>query len=187
MKSPICITSKKFSFLFISMLLITSQLFAQVPPISRGSRALIQTDVPTDVAAIRQIYQQINMLKLKPQRFTYESPGCVEEGVVNYFFNDKTIVKITESGSIGDGSWVKEYYYNDGRVVFCLESIVGGPAIGPVTKTKYRYYVKNGRVIREMENDKVIPADSKATDILKIAGKIYKAYSTKKFAEAICN
>lgn len=187
MKLYICNFSKKVTFLFALLLLLMAELFAQVPPISRGSRALIQADAPADVSAIRQMYQNINLLKLQKQRFTYESAGCAEDGVVNYFFDNKTIVKITESGSMGDGSWVNEYYYDAGRVIFCLESLIGGPAIGEVTKTEYRYYVKDGRAIRVLQGNKVIPADSKATEMIQTAGKIYKAYTTKKFAEALCN
>jgi hypothetical protein len=140
-----------------------------------------------DIAAIRQQYQTINALKLTGQRFTYESAGCAEDGVVNYFLKNKEIVKITESGSIGDGSWMNEYYFSAGQIIFCLETIVGGPAIGKATKTQYRYYVKNGRPIRVMEGSKIRPADSKATEILRTAGKIYKAYATKDFVSALCN
>ncbi|WP_158827416.1 hypothetical protein [Mucilaginibacter lacusdianchii] len=140
----------------------------------------------TDIAGIRQTYQQINSLNLTKQRFTYESPGCVEDGIVNYFFDHSKIVKITESGAIGDGSWAVEYYYSAGKVVFCLETIVGGPAIGKVTKSVYRYYIKNGRPVRVMEGSKIITANSKAAEIIQTANKIYDAYASKDFISALC-
>ena len=140
-----------------------------------------------DIGAIRQRYLALANLKLSSQRFTYESSGCVEDGVVIFYFDGKEIVKIAESGSIGDGSWVNEYYYNNGKIFFALETITGGPAIGKVTTTQYRYYVKNGQPIRVMEGKKIIPTDSKATEMLQTAGKIYKAYTTKDFASAICD
>jgi hypothetical protein len=165
----------KTGTLFGVIVLICGQTFAQ-----SGKSA-------ADIDMIRKRYQVISSLKLTNQRFTYESSGCVEEGVANFYFYGKEIVKITESGSIGDGSWVNEYYYDKGKFFFGLETIVGGPAIGKVTKTQYRYYVKDGRAIRIMEGAEIITFDSKAAEMIGIASRIYKAYATKKFISAICN
>ncbi|RFZ90971.1 hypothetical protein D0C36_18675 [Mucilaginibacter conchicola] len=150
-----------------------------------GQQTFAQTDA--DIAAIRQEYQKINAQKLTKQHFTYESSGCVEDGQLDFYLDGKNIVKVTESGAIGDGSWVNQYYYSDGKVIFCLESLEGGPAAGPVTKTEYRYYIKDGKALRMMEGAKVVKNDSKVSDILRSANNIYKAYATKKFAEALCN
>jgi hypothetical protein len=62
--------------------------------------------------------QAINSKGLKKQHFTYESAGCAEDGVVDYYFDNKDIAKIVESGAIGDGSWVNEYYYQSGKIIF---------------------------------------------------------------------
>jgi len=174
---------RKIAFLLFFFLLLTIQLFAQLGRIKPGSHIASESDI----SAIRQIYQNINSLNLTKQRFTYESSGCAEDGVVTYFFDNKTIVKVTESGSIGDGSWVNEYYYKAGKIIFCFENIVGGPAIGKVTKTQYRYYIKDNHPIRVMEGTKIVPADSKATEMVETANKIYKAYTTKDFVSALCN
>ncbi|RFZ84424.1 hypothetical protein DYU05_02035 [Mucilaginibacter terrenus] len=82
----------KTSALIIFILFIYGKTFAQ----SAASSA--------DISAIRQHYKAISELKLSARHFTYESPGCVEDGVVDFYFNGKEIVKIIESGSIGDGS-----------------------------------------------------------------------------------
>ncbi|WP_345953949.1 hypothetical protein [Mucilaginibacter sp. PAMB04168] len=172
---PYPVIPNKVKFLFFLFLSTCVQVYAQ------------SVNSEQDIAAIRQQYQTINSLKLNTQRFTYESSGCVDGGVITYFLKKKEIVRITESGSIGDGSWVNEYYYSAGKTIFCLETIVGGPAIGKVTKTQYRYYIKNSRPIRVMKGQKIIPAGSKATEILRTASKIYKAYTTKDFVSALCN
>lgn len=147
--------------------------------------AFSQTDA--DIANIRQVYQKINSSDLTKQHFNYESEGCVEDGQVDFFFDGKNIVKITESGAIGDGSWVNQFYYQAGKLIFCLETIEGGPAIGKSTKTEYRYYIKDGKVLRVMEGAKVIKNDSKAADAINTGTKIYKTYAKKDFAAAICN
>lgn len=139
-----------------------------------------------DIKAIRSEYQRINASNLKRQHFTYESAGCVEDGKVDYFLENGNIVKITESGAIGDGSWQDEYYYSSGKVIFCFETLVGGPAIGKVTKTEYRVYVKDGKAIRVMENKKVLTSESKSAETMATANKIYKAYATKDFVSALC-
>lgn len=139
-----------------------------------------------DLAAIRTQCQLINTAKLTKQHFTYESSGCVEDGAVDYYLNGTEIVKIVESGAIGDGSWVHEYYYSGGKLIFSYEVIEGGPAIGKVTKTAYRVYVKDGKAIRTMEDKKVISGEDKAPEAIQIGGKIFKAYKTKDFAKVLC-
>jgi hypothetical protein len=136
---------------------------------------------------IRGIYKNINGKTLTKEQYKYEVEGCVEDGVVEYYLDKQQIVKIVESGAIGDGSWRTEYYYQNGHVIFCFESLIGGPANGPVQKTEHRVYVKDDKVIRFMDNQKIIPADSKSAELLKTGDKIFKAHDTKDFAGAICN
>ncbi|CAM3744557.1 hypothetical protein MUGA111182_06700 [Mucilaginibacter galii] len=165
----------KLIFLFLLTLSSSGELFAQ-----KSAEA-------SDVLAIRREYQKINAMPLTKKHYTYESSGCADGGVVDYFLNNRQIVKITESGAIGDGSWVNEYYYSNGKVIFIFETTVGGPAIGKITKTADRYYVKNDRPVRVMEGSKIVPVNSRAVEIIKTANKIYKAYITKDFVAALCN
>jgi hypothetical protein len=143
--------------------------------------------IEKEIAAIRQTYARINSLKLQPEKFTYEAEGCVEEGTVTYYRSNKEIVKIGESGSIGDGSWKNEYYYQSGKLVFVLESLVGGPAAGPATKSEYRYYFKDDKSIRFMEGQKVITENSsKIGETLQHGYGYFRAYETRAFAGVAC-
>lgn len=159
------------NLLFIFSFLLCGQAFAQNDP---------------TIAAIRKEYNRINGLKLSQQHYKYEKAGCVEEGRVDYFFEGKTIVKITESGFIGDGSWTTSYFYRAGKPVFCFEMIEGGPAAGETIKTEYRIYIKDGRAYRVMEGSKVMKDENISQEQIQRANNIYKAYVTKKFGEALC-
>jgi hypothetical protein len=138
------------------------------------------------IASIRTEFKRINNAALTTEEFQYDSAGCVDEGVVTYFLENQEIVKIVESGAIGDGSWTREFYYQSGKFIFCYEEIVGGPAEGPETKTAFRTYVKDDKVIRYMEDKKTVPANSKATGQVSTASKLLKAYRTKDFAKVLC-
>lgn len=147
-----------------------------------------QKSIETDIATIRAAFKKINTLSLKQEQFRYESEGCVEDGIVQYYFQNNEIVKIIESGTIGDGSWKKEYYYGSGKFIFSYEMLVGGSAMGEETKSEYRVYAKDGTAIRYMENQKILPTDtdSRVTRTLQIAEKLLKAYTTKNFAAILC-
>jgi len=138
------------------------------------------------IAAIRTEFKRINASALSTEEFQYDSAGCVDEGVVTYFLENQEIVKIVESGAIGDGSWTREFYYQSGKFIFCYEQIVGGPAEGPETKSEFRPYVKDDKVIRFMDDKKIVPPTSKATGQLRTAPRLLKAYRTKDFAKVLC-
>jgi len=138
------------------------------------------------IEEIRAAFKETNSKTLTKEHYSYESAGCAEDGVVDCFLDKQQVVKIKESGSIGDGSWATEYYYRNGNLIFIFESLIGGPANGPIQKSEYRVYVKDGKVIRFMDGQKIIPADNKAADMTATAIKLLKARTTKKFAEALC-
>lgn len=139
------------------------------------------------IATIKKEYAAINSLSLQKAQFKYEVAGCVEDGVVTYYLHKDNIVKATESGSIGDGSWRKEFYYRSGKLFFCYEWLIGGPAGGKAVTTEYRYYIKDDNVIRCMENQKVIVSESKSSETIHTAYQLLKAYSTRDFAGALCD
>lgn len=181
--------SCKTVVLFTLFFILTNGVFAQITKPASSKQNLTSNKQMADQAilTIRQDVQKINSKPLKKEHYTYESDGCTEDGVVDYYFDGKAIVKIVESGSIGDGSWVNEYYYRSGKVIFCFETIVGGPAIGKVTKTAYRFYVKDGSLIKAMEGTKTITAGSKSGESVGTANRIFKAYTSKDFSGALCN
>jgi hypothetical protein len=179
---------------FFLLLTVSISLYTETSAQATKSVLLKQNSVKTDarnedqnILAVRNACQTINSKNLKKQHFRYESDGCVEDGVVDYFIDNKEIVKIIESGAIGDGSWVNEYYYDSGKVIFCFEKLVGGPAIGKVTTSEYRVYIQDGRPIKIMEGKKTVAADSKTMESIQTANKIYKAHVTKDFVSALCN
>jgi hypothetical protein len=153
-----------------------------------GARIFAQQKTPdAAIEEIRAAFKEINNNKTyKMERYTYELAGCVEDGSLEYYLDKQQIVKIKETGLIGDGGWETEYYYRNGDLIFIFESLLGGPANGKVQKSEYRVYVKGGKVIRFMEDQKILPADNKAAEMTATAIKLLKARITKNFKAALC-
>ncbi|OQP45123.1 hypothetical protein A4H97_32815 [Niastella yeongjuensis] len=146
-----------------------------------------QKTTEAGVEEIRAAFKEINSNKTyKKETYTFDAPGCVEDGRMEYYLDKQQIVKIKETGVIGDGGWDTEYYYRNGNLIFIFESLIGGPANGPIQKSEYRVYVKDGKVIRFMDGQKIIPADNKAAEMTATGVKLLTARTTKKFAEALC-
>ncbi len=144
--------------LLLLLTLISAPSFSQSVAASSGNK----NPSGADIIAIRKAYQQINSGSLIKKHFTYESNGCVNYGVI-------------------------DYYFSAGKVIFCLEINVHQPGSGKDTIEKYRYYLKNDRPIRIMDGNKIIPVYDMSNEILTTAYKIYKAYKTKDFVAALCN
>ena len=160
-------------------------------------------DIEKAVSEIRAEFQRINSVKLHTETFKWELDGCANDGVVNYFLDKGSIVKVVESGFMGDGGWVNEYYYNNGKFIFSYEVSIGGPVAGPDTKVESRTYANNDKTIRFLESEHIlkednkkgalitsqntIQADRKAFNELSKEYKLLKAYQTKDFIAALCN
>lgn len=140
-----------------------------------------------DIAAIREEYKRINSLDLRTETYTYTNDECVDEGEIIYYLNGNDIVKIVEKGIFKDGSWVIEYYYKNSKFIFGYESVTGGAAAGPDVTTKFRYYVKDDKAIRQMEGDAIVKADSKFSEALSKSYILLKVSKTKNFKEVFCN
>lgn len=126
-----------------------------------GKNALALQDISItrsndDIDAIRAEYKKINGLKLKTQQFKYENLECVDKEEITYYLQGNEVRKIVEKFVKGDGYTLTEYYFKDSKFIFAIEIIIGGPAIGPETKTEYRYYVKNDKPLRQMEGTNTI-------------------------------
>jgi len=165
------------------MTLLCSLPFASI---SAQQKAQTPAAGQADINSIRSEFKRINGLTLRNEKFTYEAAGCTDDGAVQYFFNGKEIVKIIETGAIGDGSWTKEYYYQSGKFIFSYEVAIGSSADGQDSKIEHRLYVKDGKILRYMEDQKEIKPDSEAERGVGVADKILKAYTTKEFAKALC-
>lgn len=164
---------------------LISVIFFSIPNgfsnISLISHKILDNDIESDIREIRQEFARINNLKLKSETFSYRTKECVENGEVTYFSLDGKILKVVEKGAMNDTFWSKEYYYKEHKVFFCLEKLNWGAATGPTTQTVYRFYIKNGKSIREMSDNKVEDLKEKVYINISIANKLIKMKRTKDF------
>lgn len=142
----------------------------------------LDNDIGSDIREIRKEYARINNLKLKSETFRYSTKECVENGEITYFSLNGKILKAVEKGAMNDTFWSKEYYYKEQKVFFCFEKLNWGAATGPTIQTIYRFYIKNGKSIREMSDNKVEELKEKAYANISIANKLIETKSTKNFA-----
>jgi hypothetical protein len=176
-------------FIRTQFLLLTIVCMTWVKTLASQRLVLPTSGIDTTAAIniIRAEYRNINTAQLPTEAYRYEADGCVENGQVKYFFNQKKeIVKIVESGSIGDGTWNREFYFQSGKFIFCYELLIGGPAAGPEIRTEHRTYIKDGQVLRYMEDKNIVPSGATAAEALKISYKLLEAYKTRTFAEVLC-
>lgn len=174
--------------ILISILIFTVSSFSAHPvsyPVS-AVQVTSSSVVTDDIEGIRAEYKKINGLKLKARRFAYEDLPCVDEGETTYYSDGREVGKITEKFIRDDAYTLTEYYFKQGRLIFAIEIIIGGPAIGPDTKTEYRYYVKDDKAIRQMQDKEIVPADSKSTDVIARAYKLFRIKNAKNFNLDFC-
>src|SRR5690349_16718887 len=86
-------------------------------PPSLPERDTVLTD-ESNITSIRSRVESINNQKLLVQTFNWGEPSCADVGTIRYFLNGDEIVKVIETGFVGDGGWTKEYYYDKGRFIF---------------------------------------------------------------------
>lgn len=152
-----------------------------------GDNSTPQSASEESIRTIRAECKRINALTLNKKSFTWDADGCVDGGVVNYFFDRSKILKIVETGSIGDGSWVTEYYYKRGKFIFSYDVFTGGPAGGPETRKELRTYAKDDVIVRNIADKTItVPAEKILTATSK-AYKILVAYQTRDFENALCD
>jgi hypothetical protein len=158
--------------------------------LQNNNNASFAEAIPTDSAIrlIRTAFEQINAAPLQHKDFKWTADNCNADGTATYYLTgNNEIVKVVETGAIGDGSWTTAYYYQQGRFLFSLTTDIGGPAIGPVDTMTIRKYVYNNKVIRTIENDTYT---STADSLLTPASKEYRileAFKSKNFGAAFCD
>ncbi len=144
--------------------------------------------IPIDkVAEIRNEVHRINKMNVLVQSFNWSEDGCVEGGKVNYYLNNDSIVKVTESGFIGDGGWIKEYYYSKGKFIFSFMQHIGGPAAMPVDTSEIRIYADNDTLVLKKRNNDYMDDLSQKFGSNSVEYKILSAYKDKNFAKVFCN
>ena len=190
----------RFLFIFLSLSAIACTNQSNQPNTSantikadslQATNTLAEHDtLPIDSAIvyIRTAFQQINAAPLTHKDFKWTADNCNNDGTATYYFaSNNEIVKVVETGAIGDGSWTTAYYYQGGKFIFSLQTDIGGPAIGPVDTISVRKYVYADKVIRTIENDNyTTPADSLLTATSK-EYRILSAFKSKDFGSAFCD
>lgn len=144
------------------------------------------TEIEKQVKIIRTQFQKINDSPLTKKTFSWSQDGCGQGELKFYFFN-KELVKIIETGFIGDGSWTKEYYYKDKKIFFTYE--VEYIYVGNIeTKNENRIYFYNNKTIRTIGNGIVKDYTQQVAAISQISKEylLYNSYRLKNFNEAIC-
>jgi hypothetical protein len=159
------------------------------PPLQHNSQSyhISATDQESDIREIRKEYERINALKLKVEKFAYQTTDCVEGGEITYYSSNGQILKVSEKGAMDDAFWQKEYYYKAGKLFFSFERLNWGSAAGKTITTAYRFYFKDGKSIREMEGQKTTNLKEKASETASIAAKLLKVKSTKNFSSVYCD
>lgn len=139
------------------------------------------------VEQIRAKVQDINNQKLLVQNFNWANPNCADQGTIRYFLDGDEIVKVIETGFIGDGGWTKEYYYADGKFIFSFDQYIGGPAGMPLDTNEVRIYMDADTLVLQRKNSDNVPGASKKLTARSREYRILKALETKDFGNVLCN
>ncbi len=120
-----------------------------VPP---AADPAVEPATPSDpIAVIRRKVEKINTMKLDNRHIEFM---CDEKMMVDYFYAEGEIVKITvDFGTVGDVYAREAYYYDSGKLIFNYEFVEGGPACEGCIKTdEYRSYIVDSQVIKYLKN-----------------------------------
>lgn len=139
------------------------------------------------VAAIRAAVQDINARTLLVKNFNWSEPSCADVGTIAYYLDKDEIVKVIETGFIGDGGWTKEYYYNNGKFIFSFVQNIGGPAGLPADTNELRVYMDADTLVLQRKNKEYLENMPRKLTPSSREYRILKALETKKFGAALCN
>ena len=140
-----------------------------------------------EIKSIREEYNRINALRLNAERFSYAQKDCIEDGKITYYSSAGKILKVTDKAAMDDAVWIREYYYKDGAVFFCFEHLEWGAAAGPTQVSEYRFYIKDGKSIRETENKKIVNLKEKAAEVIALAKKALTVKAKRNFGDLYCD
>ena len=145
-------------------------------------------EIEKQVKIIRTQFQKTNTSSTTKKVFNWSKDAC-GQGELKFYFLNQQLVKIIEFGFIGDGSWTKEYYYQN-KVYFTYEvfnSYIGAGS-NETKKDEYRSYFYNDKLIRSIENGIVKNYTQQNTVLTQTAKeyRLFNSFKSKKFNEAIC-
>ncbi|MFT3980285.1 MAG: hypothetical protein QM687_07440 [Ferruginibacter sp.] len=186
-----------FPFLFIIVLFSCNHSKTEtVAPASTDAGIQVAPQPPaTDsvvkdedvIQSIRSKVQGINNMSLLVQTFDWSSPGCAEEGKISFYLNKDSIVKIIESGFIGDGGWTKEYYYDRGKFIFSFMQNIGGPASMPVDTSEVREYVNNDTLVLLKRNSEAHTGLKQKWNSQSTEYKLLRSFKNRDYAKVLCS
>ena len=114
---------------------------------ARPGQDSVNTSSP--VSEIRKEFQRINTAGgLSVKKIKWGTENCDIGGTASYFYENDQVVKIVVDGYEADGSWLDEYYYKNGKLIFIYEQAQYGHAPHMnETKINCRKYIRGDEVI----------------------------------------
>jgi hypothetical protein len=156
--------------------------------IADESKAIVN-DTNQMIESIREEYARIGKYNLKKKSMHFHCKDNPEDLMVDYYLNnDNKVVKITiDWGAAGDFSAFEELYYKNDQLIFIFKTISGAAANDVQIDSEQRTYVYEHKVIRYMEDKKIIPCNTCAYSEQSYEYKILKAIGTANVESAFCD
>jgi hypothetical protein len=142
--------------------------------------------LPTEpIALIRHQVENINTIKLEKKHFEFM---CDEKMMLDYFYADGEIVKISvDFATIGDVYAREDYYYDSGKLIFNYEFVEGGPACEGCIKTdEYRSYIVDNKVVKYLKNKTDTTCRTCAFSSASRQYKLLLATTAEEMKEVLC-
>lgn len=157
------------------------------PVQSAYSQDEIVSDPEKIISEIKAEFSRINSLSLTKKSFDWECEDGHMSGKTVYYFDKNSIVKVSLEEGTDHHESTTEHYYKDGKFIFSYAVLKTFPITGPGTKTEYRTYVNNDRVIRFLENQATKKPEKMEIDNASTEYKVLQAYTNKNFTGVLCD
>ena len=140
------------------------------------------------VGTIPEIQSEVTRIDATQKDSTVANFNCDAPGTVKYF-KDKTgkIIKIgIDWGFTGDFSSTSDLYYNNDKIIYMHQTMIGAAAGMPEDTTVEQMFVSKDKVIRFMSNGKDTICDKCGYTDSSWEYKVLKAFPGKDVQSAIC-
>lgn len=148
--------------------------------------AFADTSTITDpIIFIRQKVEGINTTQLEKKHHEFM---CDEKMMVDYFYRNGELVKISiDFGTVGDVYAKEDYYYDAGKLIFKYEFVEGGPACDNcIKKNEYRSYIKNNKVIKYLKDKSATSCRTCEFSASSKENKLLKTITTAEVKKVLC-
>jgi hypothetical protein len=156
--------------------------------IADESKAIVN-DTDQMIRTIREEYARIGKYNLKKKSLKFHCKDNPEDLKVDYYLsNDNKVVKITiDWGAAGDFSSYEELYYKNNELIFIFKTISGAAANDVQIDSEQRTYIYEHKVIRYMEDKKIMPCNTCAYPEKSYEYRILRAFGTGNVESAFCD